>query len=261
MTEVDPTAKPGETDTDDKKKGEADPTDLKGATDTDGLNGDDASKKKAAADAKSKEDAKTDGDKDWEGSYKGLQPKYQKLVEAEKTWEEKRLALGGQIAELETTIKASAETLDGLTKDATKADDASGELQKTIDGLEGKLKRSELIMSEYPHLAEMESKGLLPPDLEGDELTKKLDSMSELLKEQGVSNTGARIKGSTGDDDVTTGKRSQGDDVASLTGKIMEANAAGETKEAARLTALLLDAQNKKFAAAGLGAQDIDSAE
>ena len=60
------------------------------------------------------------------------------------------------------------------------------------------------------------------------------------------------------DDDVTTGKRSQGDDVASLTGKIMEANQEGNTKEAARLHVLLIDAQNKKFAAQGLGAQDID---
>ncbi len=256
MPEADPTAKPGETDTDDKDgKGEADPTaDLKGASDTDGLTGDEANKKKAD-DAKGKDqDAKG---KDYEASYKGLQPKYQALVEEQKTWDEKRLALGGQIAELETTIKTSATTVDGMTGEAKKSEDAQAELQKTIDGLEVKAKRSDLIMSEYPHLAEMESKGLLPPDLEGDELTTKLDSMSELLKEQGVFNTGAKIQGSTGDDDLITGdKRSQGDDVASLTGKIMEANAGGDIKEAARLTSLLLEAQNKKFAAAGVGALD-----
>jgi chromosome segregation ATPase len=256
MGEADPTAKPGATDTDDKGKGEADPTALTGATDTDDLTSDDASKKKEA-DSKSK----GQDDKDWEASYKGLQPKYQALVEEQKTWEDDRLKLGGQIAELETTVKATAETVKGMEEESKKAEDAAGDLQKTIDGLEAKVERNDLIMSDYPQLAEMESKGLLPPDLEGEELKAKLDSMSEVLQEQGVTNTGAKIKGSTGDDDVTTGKRSQGDDVASLTGKIMEANQQGDVKEAARLTSLLLEAQNKKFAAAGIGVQDIDQSE
>ncbi len=256
MTEPDPTAEPGATDTDDKGKGEPDPTALKGASDTDDSTGKDTDKTKADPDLK--QDPSDNDGKDWEASYKGLQPKYQALVTEKKAWEGDRLKLGGQIAELDTTIKTSAETLEGMTKEATKSDDASAEMQKTVDGLKGKLERSELIMSEYPHLAEMESKGLLPPDLEGEELTAKLDSMSELLKEQGVSNTGAKILGSTGEEDeIGTGQRSQGDDVASLTGKIMEANKAGETKEAARLTVLLLAAQNKKYAAAGVGATDI----
>ncbi len=258
MGEADPTAKPGATDTDDKDDKLNDPTaDLSGATDTDDLTGDEADKKKAE-DSKSKDQDATDDGKDWESSYKGLQPKYQTLVTEKKAWEDDRLKLSGTIAELETTIKAATSTQDGMTKEAKASEDAQAGLQKTIDGLEVKNKRNDLIMSEYPHLAEMESKGLLPPDLEGEELTEKLDSMSELLKEQGVTNTGARIKGSTGDDDLSTGKRSQGDDVASLTGQIMEANAKGEIKEAARLTSLLLKAQNKKFAAQGVG--EIDQA-
>jgi chromosome segregation ATPase len=250
MAEVDPTAEPGATDTDDEPKNQ-DPTNQldKGASDTDDSTGDDASKKKSA-------DTQTDDQKDWESSYKGLQPKYQALVEEKKAWEDDRLKLGGTIAELETSVKASAETVKGMTDEATKAETASAELQKTIEGLTGKLERSELIMSEYPHLAGLESKGLLPPELMGDELKEKLDSMSEVLQEQGVSNTGAKIKGSTGDDDVTTGKRSQGDDVQSINQKIMEANQQGDTKEAARLMPLLLEAQNKKFAAAGIGVQD-----
>ncbi len=256
--EPDPTAEPGATDTDANETDDQDPTqELAGATDTDDSTGDDASKKKGTP----KPDATDDDGKDWEASYKGLQPKYQKLVEAEESWKDDRLKLGGQIAELETTVKTSAKTVETMLGDAKKAESATADMQKTIDGLEADGERSNLIMSKYPQLAVMESKGLLPPDLTGEELTEKLDSMSELLKEQGIDNTGAKILGSTGDDDLSTGHRSQGDDVESINQKLMEANATGDGKEAARLLPMLIEAQNKKFAAAGIGEVDLSQAD
>jgi len=248
--EADPTAEKGKEDADeDLKGGQADPTadpDIKSA------DADSTGDKSSTDDGKNKADPDSkDQGKDWEASYKGLQPKYQALVEGQKAQEDKRLAQAGLLAEAETTIKTSAETLKTMSKSADADEKASKELQGTIDGLETKLERQTLIMSEYPHLAAMEAKGLLPPDLEGDALKEKLDSMSEILKEQGVDNTGKKIAGSTGTDDLTSGTRSQGDDIESISQKIMEANKQGDGKESARLTVLLIAEQQKAFEAAG----------
>ncbi len=242
MTEpLDPTAEPGATDTEDPS--DQDPTNQL-ASDTDDSTGDEASKKKAAP----KSDDQDPKGKDWEASYKGLQPKYQALVEEQKTWEEKRLALGGQIAELETTVQASVDTVKTMEDGAKEAETASADMQKTIDGLEADKARTDLIIGDYPQLAAMEAKGLLPPDLKGEELTAKLDSMLEVLTEQGVDNTGKKIAGSTGEEDsIGTGLRSQGDDIGSISDKLMEANKEGNSKEASRLLGMLVDAQNKKW--------------
>ena len=244
MPEADPTAEPGATDTDEPDKNDPTQKPGDGASDTDDSTGGKADKKKAD----SKSDDQDSKGKDWEASYKGLQPKYQALVEEQKTWEEKRLALGGQIAELETTVKASVETVKTMEQGAKDAETASEEMQKTVTGLEADKARTDLIMGDYPQLAGMEAKGLLPPDLEGDELKGKLDSMLEVLVEQGVDNTGKKIAGSTGEEEeIGTGKRSQGDDIGSISNQLMEANKTGDPKEASRLLALLVDAQNKKW--------------
>ena len=137
-----------------------------------------------------------------------------------------------------------------MNETAKEAEEGSDGLEKTNKELESKLERTNLIMSDYPGLAALEAKGLLPVDVEGDELKVKLDSMSEILKEQGVDNIGEKLKGSTGEEDLTTGKRSQGDSIDDVSNKILEANKAGDTKESARLVAILVEQQNKVFEAA-----------
>lgn len=244
MSEADPTAEPGASGTDDDKTGknEKDPTESKGAPDTDDTTGDESSKKKS--DSKKDQD---DAAEDFERKFKGLQPKYQTLVTEAQEHEGELLKLGGKIAELETTIAASGETIVKMGETAKEAEKGSDGLQKTNEELEGKLERTNLIMSDYPDLAALEAKGLLPVDVEGEELKEKLDSMSEVLKEQGADNIGEKIKGSTGDEDVKTGGRSKGDSIEDTSQKILEANKAGDTKESARLTAILLEQQNKVF--------------
>ena len=241
MPEPDPTAEPGASGTD-KDVDKNDPTNVKDAPDTDATTGDDGDKKKDSG--KKDQDAAAE---DYEHKFKGLQPKYQTLVEEAKEHEDALLKLGGKIAELETTIASSGETIVKMNETAKEAEEGSDGLTKTNKELEGQLERSNLIMSDYPELAALEAKGLLPVDVEGDELKVKFDSMSEVLKEQGSSNVAEKVKGSTGEEDISTGGRSGGDSIDDTSHKILEANKTGDTKESARLTAILVEQQNKVF--------------
>lgn len=193
-----------------------------------------------------------DASKDWEARFKGLQPLHQKLQDEKKAWEDSRLKLGGQVAELDTALKAAQAQIVKLQEDGTKATSGQTELQKTVDGLQKQLERNALIMSDYPQLSVLEAKGLLPKDVEGDALKGALDSMLSVLTTEGQRLAGLKGAGSTGDGTHTTGARSQGDDLSTISDQLLEANQKGNAAEIKRLTGLLIDARNKQLAGEGV---------
>jgi len=196
---------------------------------------------------------------DWEGRFKGLQPKYQTLQEtykAEKSaWEKQRLEQLGRIGELEGNVKSAHEAVDGLTKDLEGAVTGQTNLEAEIEKLTKQIERHNLIMSEYPDLAILEGKGLLPADKSGDELKAALLEMRTIMGANAQAALANLSAGATGDDENITGRRSQGTDLQSIQEQLMTANKAGDAAEITRLTNLLVEEQEKIYVAQRGGAQ------
>ena len=217
---------------------------------TDKSSGDTTSKDDTGS--KDKDDDKG-GDDNWEDRFKGLQPKYQQAVETYKTdkeaWDKDRINLLGQVSESETKLKSAQDEVKKLTEDAETSGTGKTEMQTQIDTLGKQLERNTLIMSEYPDLSLFEAKGMLPKDVEGEELKTALNEFRTLMGSAAIDALKDRDAGDTGDQDVSTGSRSQGKDIGSLQELLMKANAEGDAKEIKRVTDLLVEAQNKVFAA------------
>lgn len=209
-------------------------------------------KKKAADSTEDKstgdstQSKKTDdmsSDENWEKRFKGLQPKHQTLVEEhkdlkvqivldKKAWDEEKVKLGLEIDELKGDVTKFTDSSDGLTK-------TNDELSKSVDSMKAQLERNTLIMGDYPDLAVLEAKGLLPTALEGDELTTALDDMRSLMTAKGESAARDLVAGSTGESQ-TTGSRSQATDIGSLGELLMKAQKDRDYDEVNRLTDLLV---------------------
>lgn len=194
-------------------------------------------------------------DTDWEGRYKGLQPKYQTVVEARKvekeSWDAERLKLLGQVSEADTALKGAQDAVKTLTDEAEESGTGKKEMQEQIDTLGKQLTRNNLIMSEYPDLALFEAKGQLRTDVEGEELVTALDEFRKLMGLTTIDALKDLSAGDTGDEDLTSGNRSQGDDLNSLQEQLMQANIDGDPKEIRRITDLLVTEQQKVFEASG----------
>jgi hypothetical protein len=209
---------------------------------------------KSSGDSTSKDDTgDKGGDDDWEARFKGLQPKYQTAVETHKVdkiaWDADRIKLLGQVSDGETKLKSAQDEVSKLTETAETTGKGSEEMQTQIDTLGKQVERDKLIMAEYPDLALYESKGLLPKDLDGDELKTALNEFRVIQGGAALDALKALGAGETGDEELITGDRSKGSDVASLQDQLMKANVAGDPKEIKRLTDLLVAEQNKVFAA------------
>jgi chromosome segregation ATPase len=204
---------------------------------------------KPAADA----GTKPNPDEDWEKRFKGLQPKFQELSEDHKkllgTYDSEKTTWAGEKSQLETQI----DTLNKQIEEAQKATESlttgKSELEKQIETMNAQAERRTLIMAEYPELARLEAKGLLPKDLEGDELKTALNDIRSLMLEQRKGAIEKQIAGSTTAEDLTTGSRGQVEGVQGIGDKLMEANRAGDAVEVTRLTKLLVNqAQTEVFA-------------
>lgn len=265
MTESDADKGAGSTDMSDAEKAAADALAAKKQEI------EDAAKAKAGTDADATDDStgdtgKTDdkteddpsGDEDWESRFKGLQPKYQVLQEEKKDWDDMRVTLNGQLSEAETALKTATGEVKDLETSAESAKKGSDELQSTIDEMTKSAERTKLIMSEYPDLATLEAKGLLPQDVVGDDLNTALDEMRKVLNTGAKQILQAQAVGATGDGEHQTGSRTQGDDVNTISELLMVANRENDASEISRLTNLLVEARNKDTVAqSGVGAGDI----
>ena len=208
---------------------------------------DSAAAKAAAASTQTEKTDKSDKDKssdeDWEKRFKGLQPIHQTLVEDNKNlvvkvaldkkdWDTKEAEFGVKITGLEGDLKKATESSDGLTK-------SNAELAKTVETLNTQAERSKMIMSDYPDLSVLEAQGLIRQDIEGDELTKALESMRSLMVATGKDAVKDLSVGAS-DANLTTGNRSQAKDVNSIGELLMVAQKDKNVDEVTRLTSLLV---------------------
>ena len=90
---------------------------------------------------------------------------------------------------------------------------------------------------------------MLPKDVEGEELTTALNEFRTLMGGKAIDALKDLNAGDTGDEDLSSGSRSQGKDVGTLQELLMKANVEGDAKEIKRVTDLLVEAQNKVMAA------------
>jgi chromosome segregation ATPase len=234
----------------DSRKAASEEDDAKGAGPTDESTGDTEKPK----DDKKKEEPS--GDEDWEARFKGLQPKFQTLQQDFKGLEEDKQKLAGQLSEVESSLKTAEELVSEMKESSQSAQKAQEELQGMVDSLTEKSERSTLIMSEYPDLAALEAKGLLPQDVSGDDLKSTLDEMRSVLNTEAKEIIQKQAVGATGDGEHSSGSRTQGDDVTTISEMMIKAGQKGDMPEVARLSDLLVEAQNKEFAAQGVGQGD-----
>ena len=177
-----------------------------------------------------------DGKTDWEKSYKGLQRKMAALQTQADTWKDER---DGAITEVQS-LKADLTTAQG-EKEALETKVTGLETQVTeatgrADKAEGSLDRAELIMSDYPELAQFETDGLLPEAEDTEALKDKLEKFQKALDakvDKGVDKTLEGATKTPNDDDDPDANLTEDQ----LYERMMDAANSGDTKERQRLQA------------------------
>lgn len=112
--------------------------------------------------------------KEFEARFKGMQAEYGRLQGEHKT-------LAGTYSTLEEQFKAAVGQRESLSLEHDKLKGEHAKATDELTSLRAQFERTRLVLSEFPDLAQLEARGLLPTG-QGDDLKKKLAEFRDTLK-------------------------------------------------------------------------------
>ena len=141
----------------------------------------------------------------WEAAYKGLQKKLSALQAQADLWKSERDDVTAQLSSSKADLTIANGKVDAFTSQVASFEGQVATLQGNFNAANGKLERTELIMSTYPDLAKFEAKGLLPQADTIDDLTTKLTDFREALGVSVTQSVDATLAGASLPQEESTG--------------------------------------------------------
>jgi hypothetical protein len=148
--------------------------------------------------------------------------------------------LKGRIQERDGLVAKASTQITELTEKLASFDKQLSDIQAARDAAiaeaatyKSAAERTKLFMSEYSDLAHLEHRGLVPPTLNGEELTKYLTGMREVIKSASSDAAGKALGGHIPAAGAAGSNTSM--DIATLEAEMSKAIAAGDVKRFSEL--------------------------